>query len=535
MCASCSANHAWQFSPNIWKESIPDRGNYKTRAEKDIDMIKRNVRAHFATRSGFGISAFTDKELEAIHFATLQVLKNTGIKIESEEALEIFHAAGAEVERHGKYGIVKIPNYIVEDCIRCTPRNGCFYGRRPEDDYIADGPRVGFSAGFGEHVKIIDIDTRQVRSTTKADLAAITRIQDYMDVIAVVERAACSGDHYPDTQPLHNYEAMVGNTSKHCFLGFGGRANAKKIIEMAKIASGGVKNFRNRPTVTAFLTPTSPLTMVRDCCETIMECAAQGVGIAAISMTLSGASSAATLGSVVVQHNAEVLGALILAQLTRKGTPCTYCGCSTIMDMRLGLSPVGVPENALLAVATVKMAQYYKLPSLVGGCGSDSKLPDAQQAYDFSLTAMPAALAGANIIYGIGAIESILAFDYAAMITGAEQAERILRVVGGIDISDESMALDLIHEIGPGGEFLSHEHTYRHMRQMSQAGLFDRRTRASWLKATGGEDLGTRAYGEAKRIMTTHEPMALPDGAGNAIKDLIKEYETELKAGKSNN
>jgi trimethylamine--corrinoid protein Co-methyltransferase len=495
-------------------------------------MAKRNVKAHFATRSGFGINAFTKDELDAIHFATLQVLEVTGIKIESEEALAVFHGAGARVERHGNYGIVKIPNYIAEDCIRWTPRNGCFYGRRPEDDYITDGPRVSFTAGFGEHVKIIDIDTKEVRPTVKADLAAITRIQDNLDVIAVIERAACSGDQYPDTQPLHNYEAMVSNTSKHCFLGFGGRRNAKKIIEMAALAGGGVKAFRNRPIVTAFVCPTSPLTMVRDCCETIMECAANGIGIAVIPMSLSGASSPATLAGVVVQHNAEVLSAFILAQLTRKGTPCTYCGCSTIMDMQLGLSPAGVPENALLDVATVKMAQYYQVPSWVGGCGSDSKLPDAQQAYDFSLTAMPAALAGANVIYGLGAIESILTFDYAAMITGAQQAERIMRVVGGIEISDESMALDLIHEIGPGGEFLSHEHTFRHMREMSRGKLFDRRTREAWLEATDGKDLSQRAYEEARRIMSTHEPMALPDGASGAIKDLIKEYEDELKAEK---
>ncbi|MBW2593736.1 MAG: trimethylamine methyltransferase family protein [Deltaproteobacteria bacterium] len=491
-------------------------------------MARRNLRANFSTRSGFGINAFTDNELKAIHFATLEVLQTTGVKVESDKALEIFHGAGARVEQHDGYGIVKIPNYIVEDCIRWAPRIGGYYGRRPEDDYITDGARVGFSAGFGEQVKIIDLDTKKVRSTVKKDLADITRIQDYLDVITVIERAACSGDQPPATQTLHNYEAMVQNSSKHCFLGFGGGKNAEKIIEMAKIAAGGEDKFKNRPIVTGFVCPTSPLTMVRDCCETIMTCAESGVGIAVISMSLSGASSAATLGSVVVQHNAEVLSGIVLAQLTARGTPCTYCGCSTIMDMRSGLSPVGVPEMGLLSVAWAKLAQYYQLPSLVGGCGSDSKLPDAQQAYDFSLTAMPAALAGANIIYGIGAIESILTFDYAAMIMGAEQAKRIMRVVGGIDISDDAMALDLIHEIGPGGQFLTHEHTYRHMREMSQSELFDRRTRDAWMKATDGINVAERAYEEAGRIISEHTPAPLPEGAATAMRAIIKEYEAEL-------
>lgn len=491
-------------------------------------MAIRNLRANFSTRSGFGINAFTDNELEAIHFASLEVLQRTGVKIESGKALEIFHGAGARVEQHDGYGIVKIPNYIVEDCIRRVPRTGCFYGRRPEDDYITNGTRVGFSAGFGEQVRIIDLNTRKVRSTVKKDLADITRIQDYLDVITVIERAACSGDQPPATQALHNYEAMVHNSGKHCLLGFGGGKNAEKIIEMAKIAAGGEDKFKNRPIVTGFVCPTSPLTMVRDCCNTIMTCAESGVGIAVISMSLSGASSAATLGSVVVQHNAEVLSGIVLAQLTARGTPCTYCGCSTIMDMRSGQSPVGVPENGLLSVAWAKLAQYYQLPSLVGGCGSDSKLPDAQQAYDFSLTAMPAALAGANIIYGIGAIESILTFDYAAMIMGAEQAKRIMRIVGGIDISDEAMALDLIHEIGPGGQFLGHEHTYRHMRELSQPELFDRRTRDAWLDATGGMDVAQLAYEKAGRIINEHVPAPLPEGAATAMRSIIKEYEAEL-------
>jgi trimethylamine--corrinoid protein Co-methyltransferase len=202
------------------------------------------------------------------------------------------------------------------------------------------------------------------------------------------------------------------------------------------------------------------------------------------------------------------------------------------MDMQLGSSPVGVPENALLNVAAIKIAQYYRVPSWAGVGGSDSKLPDAQQAYDFSLTAMPSALAGANVIHGLGAIESILTFDYAALITDAQQAERIMQIVGGIEISDDAMALDLIHEIGPGGEFLSHEHTLRHMREFSQAKLFDRRTREGWLEATGGKDLSERAYEEAKRIIATHEPMPLPDGAIADMKNLIKEYEAELKAEK---
>ena len=492
-------------------------------------MAIRNQKAGFNSLTGYGINAFTTQELEAIHAATLQVFQNTGIKVETPEALDIFAQAGASVKRMEKYGIVKIPGYIVEDSIRSTPKVGMFYGRRPEDDYFTDDNRVAFTAGFGEHVKIIDPETRKVRPTAKQDLANITRIQDALSVTPVIERAACSGDCLPAAQPLHNYAAMVENTSKHCFLGFGGGRNAKKIIEIAKIAAGGEEKFLERPTVTGFVCPTSPLTLVNEACESIIACARGGIGISIIPMSLSGASSPASLAGVVVQHNVEVLSALILAQLTRKGTPCVYCGCCTIMDLRLACSPVGVPEMAQLSVACAKVAQFYKLPSWVGGCASDSKLPDAQQGYDFTLTALPAALAGANVIYGLGAIESILTFDYAAMIMGAEQAERIQQVVSGITVNDETMALDLIHKVGPGGEYMTQKHTFEHMRKMSMGKLFNRLNRDAWEKKLNQKPIAEQAYDAAKNILETHKPMPLPEGAMAQINDLIAAYEDELK------
>lgn len=493
-------------------------------------MARRNVRAGFSEFSGLGLTLFSEQELEAIHLATLQVLRRTGIKVESEEALEIFDGAGADVSYHNGYGIVKIPDYLVEDCLASTPRTGIYYGRRPEDDYLTDGNRTSFTAGFGEHVKIIDLETGQLRNTVKQDLADITRIQDSMDVISIVERAACSGDKNPESQSVHNYEAMVNNTSKHCFLGFNGGRNARKIIEVAKVAAGGEQPFFDRPIVTGFVCPTSPLSLVRECCESIIECARGGVGIASIPMSLSGASAPATLGGVVVQHNAEVLSSLILAQLVRKGTPFTYCGCSTIMDMRLTTSPVGVPEMAMLSAAWAKLAQYYQLPSLVGGCASDSKLPDAQQAYDFSLTATIAALAGANVIFGVGAIDSVITFDYAAMITGTEQAERILRTLEGIRLSDDLMALDIIHEAGPGGEYMTKKHTFDHCRSMSQAKLFDRQNREGWESTTEGRDLSQRAYQKAREIISEHKVHPLAENVSQEIRRIVDEYDRELQS-----
>jgi trimethylamine--corrinoid protein Co-methyltransferase len=488
----------------------------------------RGLRAGISTISGFGLQAFTEDELDALHGATLEVLAEAGIKVESDEAVAMFHDAGARVERGGRYNIVKFPHYLVEECIASAPRNAIYYGRDPEKDFILEPHRIGFST-FGECVQVIDPYTREVRSSVKSDLAGATLACDYLDEISVVERALCSSDQQPETQTLHNYEAMVTNTGKHVLLAFGNGANAKKIIAMAAAVSGGMENFRKRPIVTPFVCPTSPLTMVPSCCEVIIESARLGAGIAIIPMSLPGATATATLAGTLVQHNAEVLSAIMLAQLTNKGTPCTYSSCTTMMDLRFMNPAVGAPEYGIIGAGLAKLAQYYKLPCWVGGGHSDSKLPDAQAAYEGSVTATVSALAGANVIYGAGCLESGLTFDYAKLMMDAEMIRNVQQVVRGIEVNDETMAVDVIKQVGPGGEFMTHPHTFKHMKELSQSKLFDRRNRSNWMSASGGKDLTERAYVEAKRVLETYKPAPLPDGAAEAMNSIIKDYEAELK------
>lgn len=491
-------------------------------------MTGISEKAGMSFHSGFGLNTFTSDEVRTIHQSSLKILRETGIKVEDKEAIELFSEAGSKVEAFENYAIVKFPSQIIEDALRTVPNSVTYYGRQKSDDVMVEENGVGFAAGMGEHVQVIDLKTRELRSTIKKDVAEITRIQDYLDVISVIERPACSGDCIPAAQSVHNYDAMVRNSSKHGFLGMGGRDNARKIIEIGKIAVGGEKQFLERPIVTAGVCPTSPLSLVEECCGSIIECARGGIGIMIVPMSLSGASSPATPVGVILQHNVEVLSGMVLAQIVNPGTPCTYGGCSTIMDLRFAASPVGVPEMALFSIAAVKMAQFYQIPSWVGGCASDSKQPDVQQAYDFSLTAIPAALAGASTIFGVGAIESILTFDYASMITGAEQAERIMRVVNGIDTSVISEATDLIQEVGPGGNYISHKHTFQHMREMSQAKLFDRRSREAIENSGNSKDINEAAYDEAERIINNHQPLPLPDGAEETIEGIIAEYEKQI-------
>ncbi|MBU2601794.1 MAG: trimethylamine methyltransferase family protein [Actinobacteria bacterium] len=477
----------------------------------------------------WGIKALERAELEALHQATLHVLWHAGVKVEDPPAVDIFEAAGATIERRGTHALVRLPASLVEESIRSAPGTFTLHGRDPKHNFLVRPGATGFTAGYGEHVMVIDIHTGEVRPTVKQDLADITRIQDNLEHVSFAERAACSGDQYPAVQAVHNYDAMVRNTSKHVFLSAGGGDNAKAIVAMAEAVAGGREKLRERPIVTCLVSPTSPLSLVTECTSSMIAAIEGGLNVVFHAMSLSGASSPATPVGVVVQHNAEVLSALVLAQAVRKGVPCIPAFNSTMMDLRRSVAPIGVPELALHGVAGIQLMQYYDLPTWAGACASDSKIPDAQQGYDFTLTAMPAALVGANVIYGIGALESVITFDYAAMIMGAEQAGRIKRIVQGIDLSGLDEAVALIEEVGPGGEYITHDHTFAHMRELSSSSIFDRKARELW-ERDGSKSAADRAYVEARRILASHEPAPLDDGVTEKLDAILAAREAEARA-----
>jgi trimethylamine--corrinoid protein Co-methyltransferase len=492
--------------------------------------MKRMMRSGIGTTSGLGLSSFSRDELDTIHYATLQILQDTGIKVMNEQALAIFRDGGCEVEKFEGYGIVKFPEYIVEECAFWAPRTIVYDGRNSGDDFVAEPNRVGF-ATFGGSINVIDPKSRQLRRATKKDCGDISRLCDYLDEISVVTRAVNATDVSDQAVSVHNLEAMLSNTSKHIFLGVDSPRALEVMIELAATCMGGKEVFAKRPIFTASVCPISPLTLPKNTCDIIIKSANSGIGIVVLPMSLSGGTSSATLAGTLVTHNAEVLSCIALAQLTRKGTPCTYGSTSTILDLRFGTSAIGCPEYGMINASVAKLAQYYRIPSYVGGGPSDSKLPDIQSGYEFTLSATLGALSGANILFGAGVLEQGMTIDYAKIVMDAEMIRMIQIAIKGVEISDEKLAMDVIHEVGPGGAYITHEHSLGSMRGQSQTKLFDRRSRNDWLEITGGKSITDRAYETAIDILKEHQPAALPAGAEDDMRKIVEEFEMETKKG----
>lgn len=326
--------------------------------------MKRNLHAGKRYLGGFGLSIFSDDELQDIHLATLEVMQHAGVFVEDEEALEIFHGGGCLVDKSKK--IVKLPAHVVEGAISSAPPQIVLSARNPENDFVMGSDRVGFTS-FGEGIMVIDPDSGEYRKSLKQDVANSALVVDYLSDVDVYERAIAARDVPDHVRTLHEADAYFNNTSKPCFQGPGSGTLARKLFEMGAIVMGGEDKFKERPPVSCIVCPTSPLRLSRGCCEVIIECARFGVPLNILSMAMAGASSPVTLAGTLVTHNTEVLSGIVLHQLTSKGAPVIYGSSTTCMDLRMTTAPVGSPELGMISAAVAKIAQFYQLPSWVAG------------------------------------------------------------------------------------------------------------------------------------------------------------------------
>jgi trimethylamine--corrinoid protein Co-methyltransferase len=310
------------------------------------------------------LSNLTDTDLKKIHQATLEVLEKTGLLIETDEALEVFDGAGAEIDR--KHNIVKIPPQMVENAIESAPSRILLAGRDPKHDKELGAGPVYFT-NFSEGIEVVDPFTGERRVPVKSDLANAARLVDYLDEIDVCEKAVGSSDVPPEALPLHNAEAMLTHTTKHCCVGPGSGYLLQKLVKMASVISGGLKKFQERPILSFTTCPVSPLRLITECCEIIMEAARSRSVINILSMAMAGGTSPVTLAGTLVTHNAEVLGGITLNQLVQKGAPVIYGSSTTAMDLKIGAASVGTPECAIISGAVARLARYYALPSYVAG------------------------------------------------------------------------------------------------------------------------------------------------------------------------
>ena len=327
-------------------------------------MAKRNAFAGGQSARGFGLTSFSDEDMESIHLATLEVLERTGVFVEADGALDILADGGCSVDRESHN--VRIPPHIVEEAIASTPPRVTLCGRDPRNDVVLEPGRVSFCT-FSEGIMIADVRTGAYRPTTKNDVAEIGRLTDYLGEMDTYQISVVSRDVPTQTYEIHNLEAAFLNTTKPLGTGPFEVEDTQVVIDMAAAVAGGADELRQRPLIYLCGCPVSPLRLPTGCTNFIIAAARAGLPSLPISMALAGGTGPVALAGTLVTHNSEILASLVLAQATERGAPVIYGSSTTALDLRSAAAAVGSPECAMINAAVAQMARHYRLPSFVAG------------------------------------------------------------------------------------------------------------------------------------------------------------------------
>jgi len=299
--------------------------------------------------------------------------------------------------------------------------------------------------------------------------------------------------------------------------------STRDIYEMYLLAAGDEERFRQAPTCVHYSEPISPLLYYDPAVEKILFCAEKGIPLINYPAPQAGSTAPATFVGEIVQGSAESLSGLVLAQLVRPGTPFIYGAFATVMDMRTTIFSYGAPEMNLMVAAMAQMAQHYRLPFFgTAGC-SDAKFPDPQAAAEAAFSCLSSALSGANLVHDSGWLDHGSIASPAHMVLVNEVLHMVNQYTRGLPVSDETLAIDLIDRVGPGGHYLQEEHTLEHFRDVWYSRLFDRTIHAQWLEQ-GAKRFEERLREQTRKVME-HEPAPLPPEVVKELDQMAKHWE----------
>ncbi|MEI8216603.1 MAG: trimethylamine methyltransferase family protein [Eubacteriales bacterium] len=408
----------------------------------------------------FQFQMWDKAQLQLLHEASLSILSKTGMSVHSEEAIELLRNAGAQVD--GK--IVKIPANLVENALKTAPSVFTLYSTDGSFSLELEKNSVYYGTGT-DMPEFLDQYTHTVRPAVLKDCENSTKVAHSCANIDWIAPMALANDVHPHIADLHHFKAMRQFSNKPNLTLATDAFSLKGMIDMAALQAGGYKPLMEKPTLLHYAEPISPLVNPEESLEKLLMCAEYGIPVTYCSGIMAGATGPVTLAGAIAVGNAECLAGLVIHQLKAKGAPFMYGIAISIMDMKTTISPYGGPEQALMHTIIGELGRFYGLPSFgISGC-TDSNDFDLQMGAEYMYSSMCAALGGTNFVHDngymgagqMGSLQSILAAD--------EIIGLIKRFARGVDLTPESLALELIDEVGPGGQYLQSMHTLKNFRK----------------------------------------------------------------------
>lgn len=454
-----------------------------------------------------------EDQKETLFLRVLEVLGRIGVQVDNDEGLELLSGAGARV---GPKRRVCIPAHLVEDTLAAAPRQITVYDRLGQPAVHLEGRQVSFCSQVDstyffdpfEYEPNEPLDHNR-RLCVRADARLGAVLCDALPHIDMVSFSSLYHDVPGWIAIRVGHKDTVANCTKPLMHGTGDFASLVAVAEMAAVVAGGWEALARRPYYVHYAEPFSPLTHTDEGVAKLLYCVEKGIPVIYTPMTLAGGSAPVTGAGNLVALMAESLSGLVMAQLKRRGAPVIFGGVPTLIDMSTTLVSYGAPEMSLWSAALAEMAQYLRLPVFsTAGC-TDAVAFDQQAAAESALSCLMAALSGANLVHDVGFTEAANSASLELIAATDEFLGMVGTIMSGIEITPETLALEVMEQVGPGSSYLLEKHTVRHFRENWFPRLMSRGNYDQWAEA-GSLSLGDRANRRVRQILHEHQPEPLP-------------------------
>jgi trimethylamine--corrinoid protein Co-methyltransferase len=468
---------------------------------------------------GGSYKPLSEESVQKVHETAMRLIEEVGFQVNSETALTLFERAGAQVDRERR--LVRLPRDKTIELINMAPSEVRLCGQEDRHDILLGGSRVYAGTG-GTALNIYEPDTGQRRLATLEDIRRIASLVDRLDNIHLLMLSTYPNELPVEQVDVNRFFAGLDNSTKHIMGGIYTAEGVKQVVRMAEILAGSVEALRERPIISMIACSMSPMKLDAHYGDLVVVIAESGIPLVCPAEPLCGATSPVTLAGNLVIQTVDSLMGVMLAQIVNPGTPVIFGSVATSTDLsNLGYL-AGSIEMGLINAAGAQMAQFYNLPFYATGGMTDSKMIDAQSGYESALTSLLCALAGSNFIHdAAGLMEFAMTVCYEKLVIDNEILGMVMRAVEGIRVDDETLAFDLIKQVGPGGNFATARHTRHFMRtEHYLPTLSDRDSRTDW--ESKGSKITWQRAGEIARQLIADSNYRLPEAVRQQILTEIK-------------
>lgn len=463
---------------------------------------------------GVPLNRFSQEKCSKIHAASLELLDRVGARLHLKEAIQLLKRAGAKVSDDN---LVRIPSYLVENALASAPKNIDLFDRHSRPA-INLGRRDNYYGPGSDCLNIIDHRNGRRRAPILKDVVEGTILCDSLENIEFVMSMVLPSDVKQSAADRFQMEAMLNHTTKPIIFVSYDLYGCKDCINMAEAVMGGAEALQKNPLVACYINVPTGLLHNEDSLRKLLFLAEKNIPSLYIPSSTEGVTSPVTTAGAVALDYAGVLVGLVLSQLIHEGAPVIVPGMSPgPLDMRTTVNPYCDPEQGIMQ----SMARFYGLPMFSLGGASESKVVDQQAAVEASLSLLFETLTGSDLIHDLGYLESGLTFSFSHLVICDEIVNWIKAFSKDVKVTKETLALDVIEEVGPEGNYLKTQHTRHHYKDRWYPNLFERDTYDSWI-GKGGKTLVERAADTVDFILSEHEPESLPLQIQEKIKGIVR-------------